>query len=76
MGRANAGLGAIELSDKLTPATYHQTLLHEMVHLILDFHGLHNVSGQEATVNILANSLLAWMRDNPSVVKVIIGSNG
>lgn len=71
MGRSNSFTGRIQLSTKLTEATRNQTFLHELVHMILDFHGYGEISRREGVVNALSLSLLAWMRDNPALVRVL-----
>ena len=75
MGRSNSLRGEIELSVKLTDVTRAATFLHEMIHLILDFHGLHEISCKENVINALACGLLAWMKDNPELVKNISQTN-
>ena len=71
MGRCNSFTGQIQLSTKLTETTRSQTFLHELIHLILDFHGYGSISRQEGVVNALSLSLLAWMRDNQELVDQI-----
>lgn len=71
MGRCNSLRGEIELATSLTDVTRPATFLHEMIHLILDFHGHGGVSCQEPVVDALSCGLLAWMKDNPELVDQI-----
>jgi hypothetical protein len=73
MGRSNSLRGEIELSTNLTDSTRDSTFLHETIHLLMDIGGYHTESSNEQLVNHLANGLLAWMRDNPELVKGITG---
>jgi hypothetical protein len=76
MGRANERLAEILIANDCAPSAAHSTLLHEMIHLILDINGLHDLSQNETAVSVLSSSLLAWMRDNPDLVAKLSKPSG
>lgn len=49
------------------------TLLHEVLHLVLDISGRKTEAGDEALVSTMASALHAFLRDNPAAVEWIAG---
>jgi hypothetical protein len=74
LGRSSTGIATITIKEGLTETVYQTVLIHEVIHYIVDTQGLANLpASDEPVVSTLANSLLAWMKDNPEIVKKIIG---
>jgi len=76
---ANGGMGQcsekqckILVHSAMVKSAIDSTILHEIVHLILNFNGFHNESANEQLVSVLGNSFLALIRDNPEFIKDLI----
>lgn len=72
MGRMIEIKGQISLRKGMPETVYHSTLLHEVLHFIASTNQLKGTVEDESTISTLANGLLAWMRDNPNIIKKII----
>jgi hypothetical protein len=68
MGRASIVDGKIALKGALPKSISDATLVHEIIHYILDSNGFRNLSGDEVLVSTFANSLTAFLKDNPDLV--------
>lgn len=72
-GDANMGDSTITVEESLAPGPKCATLLHEVVHVALDYAGYREIAQNEGVVNSLAHSLLQVLRDNPEFVEVLTG---
>jgi len=70
MGRASLKEQTIRLNDILPPDTRHSTLLHEVIHLISD---LTSIELTEVQVDVVAQGMFTFMKDNPKIMSVIAG---
>jgi hypothetical protein len=69
MGRSDPIHGTIHLRRDLDADQAVVTLMHEIIHMVLDMNGFRQQSQDEALVSVLSNTLVAMLRDNPMMVK-------
>lgn len=72
MGRSSMMKGRILIRDSMPKTAKDGTLIHEILHVILDMNGRRTESADEAFVSMLATALHAFMRDNPGVVARLV----
>lgn len=72
MGRSDIKKCRILISNELPKSSRDSTILHELFHYITDTNGFEEVSQKEEVISVLANSILAWMRDNKDIILDII----
>jgi Zn-dependent peptidase ImmA (M78 family) len=75
MGRSLTKSGKLVIADDMPKTVKDSTLMHELLHYILgtnDVDRLIKDGMEEIVVSVLANSLLAWMRDNPRMVNSLM----
>jgi len=72
MGRSCCIKGRILLHEGLPPTQKAGVLLHEIFHSIADLNGLKSICDDETTISVLANSVLALMRDNRGMIEDIL----
>lgn len=68
----------IELRDDINPTVQRDTLLHECLHGVLQAYGIKHAMGwdddvEEKVIRLLSPTLLALLRDNPSLVAYLVG---
>lgn len=71
MGRSNTLKGEILLNKTLPEDMKLNTLLHEVLHFILDIHSL-KLSDNETAVSLIATGMIDFLRSNPDIAKRII----
>lgn len=69
LGEINYGEAKIHLDDDLTPQVRKQTLMHEIVHGMLNEIGHEEARDDEGLVNGLANQLIMLLQNNPDFVE-------
>lgn len=73
MGRSSTLTGRITLRKGLPKSVAHSTFLHELLHYIAMTNDIDDLDGKEFVISTIANSLLAWFRDNPELVMELTG---
>lgn len=71
-GRCDEKLCQILIHSAMSKSAIDVTLLHEIIHLILSFNGFQEESADEQLVSVMSSALLAFIRDNPDLIKEII----
>lgn len=71
MGRCRLSKGRISLCPDMPEDIKMATMLHEIIHMMADMNSLSFLKDETGT-SVLANSLLAFMKDNPDLIKRII----
>ena len=69
VGRCHPNQQLIEIDKRLPQDKKLQTLLHEVIHAICYEYG--NLKINDNTVDILATSIITFLRNNPKVLKLI-----
>lgn len=70
IGDTNESLARIRLADSLPPCVLRETLLHELLHTILDNSGHWRTS--EGVIDALANGLLTFFDDNEELTDALL----
>jgi predicted metal-dependent peptidase len=73
LGQTNIKDNRLHLNASLPESMKHSTLLHEVIHLVLDHNGHQNVSRDETVVCALEVGLFTFLRDNPGLVAEMAG---
>ena len=73
MGRSLGISGKIMIRQGMPKTVQHSTFVHELLHYIAMANDLAELDDKEAIISTIANSLLAWMQDNPTVVMELAG---
>jgi hypothetical protein len=68
-GRSNAMYGWIKIAKECGPDQHSSTLLHEVIHCILDLNDLKKCADDETTISVLASGILSFIKSNPEIVK-------
>ena len=72
MGRSDVTKCRIIINKELPQTSLNSTLLHEVLHYITETNGFSDESEDEKLISVIANSLLAWMRDNKDIILEIL----
>lgn len=64
MGRSNELTNRITLRTGMQKDVEGQTLLHEVLHMIVDMNQLEKIKNDETIIAVLSNALNAFLRDN------------
>ena len=73
MGRSDIKKGTINLRDDMPKDATASTLLHEVVHLILDTCGALTASADEHLMNNITIGVLSFIRNNKEIIEKYIG---
>jgi len=63
MGRGDAKQATILICKGMPDDVKKATLIHEVIHIILDMNGFSEETNNEKMVCVLSNGLYAWMKD-------------
>lgn len=72
MGRSDSVYGTIHLREDMPLSVKQATLIHEVLHMICDANGLSVVADNECAISVISNSIYAFIRENPEVIKKMI----
>lgn len=73
MGRSSDKTGRILINPNMSEDIKAETLLHEIIHLIVGINSLDNKELNESCVSILSSNLFGVLRDNKKVAERISG---
>ena len=71
-GDADMSTSTIKVEDALADGPKRTTLLHEVVHVCLDFAGYREAAQNDGLINALAHGLLQVLRDNPTFTERLL----